>query len=298
MAITRPMAKLLLAEQGIRQFQGSVLQLGRQTVLFSEGELNSWSDQGQATLRTANGAGKQTGSKGSGSREMSDEEFFRFLGFSDVSSCDVSTYENARLILDLNAPVPADLHDRFDLIYDGGTMEHIFNVPVVLANINAMLKTGGRVIHVSPTSNMVDHGFYCFSPTFFADYYKANHYQLLTLNLFECASWTGHWKLYDCLAGGIDNRLGRVSTSKMSGVFCVAEKTVESRDQIFPSQGHFSRLWTGPCTRPTESATSGLRTLIRAGYPGLAELFYRARAFAWKTLPGRRPAMPPSRGRL
>jgi hypothetical protein len=287
MAISRPMAKLLLSESKVRPFHGSVLQLGRQAVLFSERELVAW---------TGHEAGKpETAGKNS---PLTDEEFFDFLGFDQVFSCDVSAYEKASMILDLNVPVPQDLHNRFDVIYDGGTMEHVFNVPAVLANIHAMLKTGGRVIHVSPTSNMVDHGFYSFSPIFFADYYKANHYELQTLHLFECASWTGSWEIYDCLARGLDNRLGRVCTSKMSGVFCVAEKKQESTAQVFPSQGHFSKLWTGPSTNLDEIRMGGLKEAIKAGFPQLAELFYRVRAFAWKTPPRRRSAMPPFLGRL
>lgn len=300
MAISRPMARLLLSEHRARRFHGSVLQLGRQAVLFSERELRSWAIQGGVKVSTANDTNQRTNLNGEKPKNnsMSDEEFFRFLGFDTVFSCDVSTYENASMILDLNDPVPSELHNRFDLIYDGGTMEHIFNVPRVLANIQTMLRVGGRVIHVAPTSNMVEHGFYCFSPAFFSDYYKANGYQLQTLYLFECTSWTGNWEVYDCLAGGFNNRLGRVCTSKMSGAFCVAEKKLDSVAQIFPSQGHFSRLWSDAPTNQNETGTDGLKGAIKARYPNLAELFYRARALAWKTVPGRRSAMPPFLGRF
>jgi hypothetical protein len=300
MAISRAMARLLLSEHRVRPFHGSVLQLGRQTVLFSHRELRSWAIQGGVEVATVNGANQRTNLNGERpkSNTMGDEEFFRILGFDEVCSCDVSSYENANLILDLNVPIPTDLHNRFDLVYDGGTMEHVFNVPAVLANIHAMLKVGGRVIHVAPTSNMVDHGFYCFSPGFFADYYKANGYGLQTLYLFECTSWTGNWEVYDCLAAGINNRLGRVCTSKMSGVFCVAEKGPDSVAQITPSQGHFSRLWSDAPTNPNEDGTDRLKGAIKARYPNLAELFYRARALAWKTVPGRRSAMPPFLGRF
>jgi hypothetical protein len=287
MAISRPMAKLLLSEGKVRPFHGSVLQLGRQTVLISEKELVAWAGHELAKPETAKKDGL-----------LSDEEFFRSLGFDEVLSCDASPYEKASMILDLNVPVPRDLYNRFDVIYDGGTMEHVFNVPAVLANIDAMLKIGGRVIHISPASNMVDHGFYCFSPVFFADYYKANQYELEALTLFECASWTGRWELYDCLARGVDNRLGRVCTSKMAGVFCVAEKKLESRSQVFPSQGHFSRLWANPSTGLVEPRMGGLKEAVKSGFPRLAELFYRVRAFSWKTLPGRRSALPPFLGRL
>lgn len=300
MAISRPMARLLLSESEARPFHGSVLQLGRQTVLFSETQLMAWIARETTNTDVASGFALPASPRGEKDkhRPMSDEEFFRSLGFDAVLSCDVSAYENAGLIFDLNLPVPRDLHNRFDTIYDGGTMEHVFNIPAVLANIHSMLKVGGRVIHMSPASNMVDHGFYCFSPAFFADYYYANQYDLRTLYLFECASWTGSWKIYNYLARGVDSRLGRACTSKMSGVFCVAEKTQDSAIQIFPSQGRFSRLWMDPATNSGGKRMGSLKEAIRAEYPKLAEFFYRLRALAWKTLPGRRSALPPFLGRV
>ena len=62
------------------------------------------------------------------------------------------------------------------MIIDGGTMEHIFHIPNVLNNIYRMLRVGGRIIHISPSSNYVDHGFYSFSPTLFYDFYQTNKF--------------------------------------------------------------------------------------------------------------------------
>jgi len=56
--------------------------------------------------------------------------FARELGASKVSAMDVSEYEGADILHDLNVPAPANLHERFDLLIDGGTLEHVFNVPV------------------------------------------------------------------------------------------------------------------------------------------------------------------------
>ena len=54
------------------------------------------------------------------------EDFFRDLGTKNVSSIDASKYENCTIVCDLNKPVSKDLHGKFDYIYDGGTIEHIF----------------------------------------------------------------------------------------------------------------------------------------------------------------------------
>lgn len=229
---------------------------------------------------------------------MSDVDFFRFLGFDEVASCDVSSYEKATLILDLNTPVPTELHGRFDMIFDGGTMEHIFSVSQVLANIHSMLKTGGRVIHIAPTSNMVNHGFYSFSPTFFSDYYTVNKYRLLTLYLFECFSWVGEWTAYDCLVGNINNRLGRLSTSRMAGTYCVAEKVHDSSSGIVPAQGHFVQLWRAPTDGCTSNGPKPFREMVKARYPKFAEFLLRLRALSWRTIPGRGGVLPPVAGRF
>ncbi len=105
--------------------------------------------------------------------------FFRALGFSDVAAIDVSAYEAADYIVDLNGPMlPPKLHERFDFVFDGSTIEHIFHLPNVLTNIFAMLKVGGRVLHMAPSNHFMDDGFYQLSPTFFTDYYAANGFTI------------------------------------------------------------------------------------------------------------------------
>ena len=61
---------------------------------------------------------------------------------------DNSDFEDADFIHDLNSvPAPKPLRDRFDVIFNYGTIEHVFHVPNALQNIHDMLKVGGRVIH-------------------------------------------------------------------------------------------------------------------------------------------------------
>ena len=95
------------------------------------------------------------------------DEFLReTLGVGALSVIDISDFEGATHLHDLNAPVPAELHDRFDAVIDGGSLEHVFNVPVALANLMRMTKTGGRLVVCTPANNLCGHGFYQFSPEF------------------------------------------------------------------------------------------------------------------------------------
>ncbi|GDY19114.1 hypothetical protein LBMAG56_04590 [Verrucomicrobiota bacterium] len=95
------------------------------------------------------------------------ELFARALGAKNVSSCDASAYEQATFVHDLNQPVPADLEQRYDVVIDGGTLEHVFNFPVAMANSMKLVKPGGHLILFTPANNYFGHGFYQFSPELF-----------------------------------------------------------------------------------------------------------------------------------
>ena len=107
------------------------------------------------------------------------EQFFEKLRFTKTQSLDHSDYEGSLILRDLNEEVLENLQEQFDVIYDGGTLEHVFNFPISLANISRMLKTGGYAIHASPSSNHVDHGFYMFSPRALYEYYVANSWEIV-----------------------------------------------------------------------------------------------------------------------
>jgi hypothetical protein len=80
-----------------------------------------------------------------------------------LDTMDASSYEGATLVHDLNTPVDDHLHERYDAVIDCGSLEHIFNVPVALANLMKMVTTGGRLLLSTPTNNLCGHGFYQFS---------------------------------------------------------------------------------------------------------------------------------------
>src|SRR5204862_3653368 len=46
------------------------------------------------------------------------------LGATALDSIDASDYQRATIVHDLNRPLPARLRAQFDLVFDGGTLEH------------------------------------------------------------------------------------------------------------------------------------------------------------------------------
>jgi hypothetical protein len=93
------------------------------------------------------------------------EDFFRdVLKFESVESIDFSAYQGASIIHDLGEPLPSDLLHKFDLAMDGGTLEHVFNFPVAIANLMKLVRMNGTVYLSGPCNNLCGHGFYQFSP--------------------------------------------------------------------------------------------------------------------------------------
>jgi SAM-dependent methyltransferase len=245
MGISRATARMTLEEASKRPFSGSVLQLGRQAMWMPMDELKKLMALHEVPLGNADAIAKNA-VKALFEPFIDDGTYFAALGFSDVQSCDVSNFEQVNHIFDLNYQVPTELHGKYDLVYDGGTLEHIFHQPNALNNIHKLLKIGGRAIHAVPTSNHVDHGFYCFSPTFFYDYYKANGYEILTSYLYEhtVRHDTEIWNIYDYKPGSIDHlSFGGFNNGKMLGVFFVVQKTSSSTGDIIPQQGFYRTAW-------------------------------------------------------
>ena len=93
----------------------------------------------------------------------------------------------------------------------------MFHVPNALANLNAMLKPSGAILHVLPCNNWVDHGFYQFSPTLMFDYYAALQFEVLesAIMIFNPRIRSGHyWEIRPApygvfgtgLAGALDDK--------------------------------------------------------------------------------------------
>lgn len=122
--------------------------------------------------------------------------YFSGLGFSSLEALDVSDFEGADHIFDLNEDdLPAHLAGRFDAVLNGGTLEHVFHAPNALTSITRLLRPGGVVVHVLPCNGWVNHGFYQFSPTLMFDYYEAAGFEplesaLCSRQLDEPDKWT------------------------------------------------------------------------------------------------------------
>jgi len=88
-------------------------------------------------------------------------------GATQVSSIDMSDYQGSSIVHDMNLPLwnsRPELAGKFDLVIDGGTLEHVFNFPVAVRNLMFLVGQGGHILTANPANNLCGHGFYQFTP--------------------------------------------------------------------------------------------------------------------------------------
>ena len=115
------------------------------------------------------------------------DDFIRdVLGAHSVTSIDISGYQGASVIHDLNRPIDPALHRSFDCVIDGGTLEHIFDVRQALENYMNLVEVGGNLFIDTTANNLFGHGFYQFSSELFCRVFdEANGFEIRDLLLAE-----------------------------------------------------------------------------------------------------------------
>lgn len=171
------------------------------------------------------------------------DAFFKYLGAEEVESIDYSPFEGATYIHDLNDPVPPELENQFDFIFDGGTIEHIFDVKMTMQNIKRMLKVGGTFMSVNMCNGHVGHGFYQFSPEFYRTVFsEENGFKTLSTKLVEIHPLPKFIDLPEPTKG---NRQVVNSGSTPLYICFTAEKVVDVDSRTNLQQSDYIAQWNG-----------------------------------------------------
>jgi len=277
-----PVLRFLAREHARSPYSGPVLTLGRQCVYATFAQVvQMLREEGLEPRPLPAGLPEQTDlpgwRDGPYASMTSARAFFHALGGLEALALDHSDYEQAEIIWDLNRPLPAELEGRFGLVLDGGTLEHVFDTRVALANVARMLAPGGRVLHTNPTTNYAAHGFYQFSPTFYYDWYAANGFTGLRALLVEQPPWsaTGHgWRHWEW---NPRRPYTLVRSKRLLMTYFVAEKGAGATHDRIPQQGDFTRTDDESRTHYDKGATGWRARLVRALPPRLHMAIRRAR---------------------
>ncbi len=269
MGIIRSRAKMMLEAKAQGVDFSSTLTLGRQKNNMTLREL--------AYLRKSYNIDPHPDSAESLKyRSYADFFFSYYLGVKKLSIIDCSDYENADIIHDMNQPIPESLQKSFDVVIDGGTLEHVFNFPTAIKNCMMMVKTGGSIFIFSMANNHCGHGFYQFSPgLFFRVFDESNGFEIKSVVLvkhpFPGAELSQRQECYKVLDPKLIGRRSSLVTKSPLGVMIHATKmSTMPIFSNFPNQSDYTAKWANENGRGISgSENSKYRPLFKKVYSRL-----------------------------
>ena len=199
------------------------------------------------------------------------EKFFGILGAEHITSFDKSDYQIASSLHDMNTPIDASLKNRFSVVLDSGTIEHVFNFPQAIRNCMEMVKVGGHFIQITVANDFIGHGFYQFSPELiYRVFSEDNGFNVEAVALYEMLA-SGKWYRMQDPA-----RLGHrveLTTRGPSYLLTLARNTADV--PIFatwPQQSDYVTMWKSadaksadPVPPAPAAKTRRLRRLVPPG---------------------------------
>ena len=256
MGIATGAAELLFKLSKKIKFKGSLLQVGNQDILFSSYKLLK-------LLKKY----KYRKIKLNNKKKIKSEFFFKLFNLNDIKSIDINKYENADIIEDLNVPIKKKYYNNFNLIYDGGSLEHVFNISEGLQNLNKMLKPNGYIMHLLPCNNYIDHGFYSISPTLLRDFYIQNNYIIIENYLVKQKfdlSKNSVWEVYNYEHEKIKYYDKWNWRNNRMLVWIVAKKIKKINKFNYPTQSKYLKLYKKDKIKKNKNS---FKNYIRNKYP-------------------------------
>lgn len=246
MGIDKDVAKFLLSARERKVNFQKTLMLGNQQFQLLQSDYKILSDtfnlEDLAQVKTSN-------------------DFFYLLGAEKVSAMDISDYEGAAILHDLNQPISDELKEKFTFVLDGGTLEHIFNFPNALSNAMKMVTVGGHLVIITGGNNFLGHGFYQFSPELF--YRALSEENGFAVNRLVAAEVGGNW--YE--AADPQQIKGRVELINDKPVYLMVLAEKRANKPLFvnvPQQSDYAAMWHGTNeTQKNSSSSNSLKNLLK-----------------------------------
>lgn len=182
------------------------------------------------------------------------------LGARLIESLDVSDFEGASIVHDMNLPVPSSLRGRFSAVIDCGTLEHIFDIAQAFKNCMEMVRVGGHFVQVNMANNNMGHGFWQVSPELiFRTFCKENGFETKIVLLFVCkdkrpghATFGKWYRVIDPQCLGTRG----VHTNRHPTYICtIAQRIGDTVLANIPQQSDYVSKWKGSASKLNNTPT-------------------------------------------
>jgi hypothetical protein len=209
-------------------------------------------------------------------QEVFADRLLALLGAKEVVSVDRSNFEGATFLHDLNEPFPLEMQGRFDLVLDGGTLEHIFDFPSAMRHCLELMSVGGHFICSSPANQLMGHGFYQFSPeVYFRIFTAENGFHLKKVVLYKAMD--ANAVFYEVADPAVLGRREEIRSSPPVLLAVVAQKTAQvPLFASLPQQSDYAAAWSRsqmPEAIQSNNALGRLRRTLNPYWPFWLRLF-------------------------
>ncbi len=134
--------------------------------------------------KTINSIQKKNLNNLSKSQSFTTEDYFNSVGFKEYKSIDINgAYNSLQFDLNKNILESYSYNEKYDLVINNGTGEHVFNQYALFLNFHNLTKLNGIMLNILPFIDWINHGFYNFNPIFFADLAASNNYEIIKISL-------------------------------------------------------------------------------------------------------------------
>lgn len=242
MAILMQNAVFLLQEHKHRPIVGDVLTMGRQTVTMTYREAISLLCNEGVALRDSHVREFDASTVTSADFGwISDRCFFSMFTDATIRALDVSDYENADIVHDLNRPLPSKYYGIADFILNGSVMDDLFNPGQAIRSMSEMLRPGGRIMHYEAGSQLgTGNAYVAYSPAWFHDFYAVNRYAGCDVWICAVTDLAGPWSIYKWSSGEAFRPDSRFFISMV-----VADKGEHSTSEVMPIRSSYNLLHGG-----------------------------------------------------
>ncbi|MDC0379366.1 hypothetical protein OAM79_02595 [Litorivicinus sp.] len=247
MGLSLSLAKALLQEHVWRPFSGNLIFVGRQTTPFSEIEAKKLIES--AGLKVRDGAkievDEVTRSASGHSEYITEKSFFDLFCSADLSTVDVTDYEECSYVHDFCTPIPAEMFNCADMVWLGSCLDNMSDPIQALENATKMLKIGGRLIDFEICVTRIG-AYLAYSPGYFLDWLAANKFENVKMYVMvfdrRTGLFRGDWHVYemnDDFASYAEVPFHLLPSGSIPIVYWIADKGTRTDGSTRPIQGKY-----------------------------------------------------------
>ena len=172
------------------------------------------------------------------------EPLLKMLGAKHIDSIDYSGYEGANVLHDLNLPFDDALLNKYSLVLESGTLEHIFHFPQAIQNCMEAVAVGGSLLIITPVNNIMGHGFYQFSPELFYRVISPTYgFKINRMRIFEYDPYQHWYHVED--PKEVKQRVELMNSAATYLLIEARRNEIKPIFQVFPQQSDYVDTWEG-----------------------------------------------------